>query len=1017
MSPFYKNTNSRFSFAAGIKICIVQLLLVGFISVPGTGQNYTVNSNADTHAANASSSAVDGSGNITLRSAMEASTQIAGTHIITIPASITSITLSLGQITAGNAATGNNISVVGGGKSVLTINQTTAKRIFNTGSGAIIFSLSDMTLKYTGSADTVGGSGGAIHAGGAGASTTLTNVAINNFTIQVGNGGALSASAAASHNLTLTNCDFNNNKCGGSGGAVCYIGNGICSVTNCKFTNNKTIVLGINSGGDGGALSTSGSGSGGTYSVSGCTFINNSALNATAHGGAIMNTNGALTVVYCRFVGNSAPLATNGNSIAQTGGTSVNSIISNNNWWGANAPGSNDNNVLAAGGNISISKWLQLKLTASSASICPNDSSIITAGFLSNSASEVIAAANLNALNGVPVSFVNPVSGSFSNVQTTIQPSGTATATYLSGSSSPGSVFINGVVDNVSSADLVSRTTVTIGAYTNGGDTTASACNSFTWHHGIVYYHSGDKYDTIPNPNGCGTIITLHLTINSVPNTYSKTDAGCFGSATGSASITPTGGVGPYTYRLGTTGPINSATGAFSNLKAGSYRLYVQDATGCIGVAGPVVVSQSPKVNATITPTPVSGCFGNSNGVLTISNPVGTSPFMYKLGGGGVFTSFTPPVDITGLKAGNYIVYIQDADGCSGSTGSTTVSQPLKVTASKTITNASCYNASDGKITISNPVGVSPFLYKFGSNGVFTAMTAPVDYTGLKAGNYSVYIQDANGCEGVVSCTVGHPLKVAATLAGTNLSCYGSADGKINISNVVGVSPYQYKFGTGGTYASFTPPFDVTGLTAGNYGVYIQDANGCVGAAGVVALTQPAAVPVSFTKTDITCGSLGSLTLSSSGNPTATFKINPGSSIYTSQSTYTNLVAGTYYGYAKDASGCAGRAGPIVFAPATGCATFANASRGVIETGNTVSTLQVSLSPNPSINQFMLIAHSSSAQSVTIRVMDAVGRSVYKAKGQVGQSFRFGDQLSNGLYLVEVRQGDEVRTVKAVKGR
>ena len=906
MLPFYKKTNSRFSFAAGIHFCIVQFLLVFLGTLPLMAQNFIVTAANDTHASNPSVSATDGSGNITLRSAMEASKLIAGTHTITIPSNITTIILSLGEITAGNAASGNNISVVGAGKSVLNIYQSNGARIFSTGTGAITFSVSDMTLNCTGGG-TLGGSGGAIRAGGTGANTTLTNVGFKNFTIQQGSGGAVAAIAAAAHNLTITNCDFINNKCGGAGGAVIYIGNGICNITNCKFNNNKTGPLGNNTGGDGGAISTGGSVSGGanggTYSVTGCTFTNNSVLNATAHGGAIMNTNGLLTVAFCRFLGNSAPLATNGNSIAQTGGTSVNTIISNNNWWGANAPVANDNVVLAAGGNISISKWLQLKLTASSASICPNDSSIITAGFLSNSASEVIAAANLNALIGLPVSFVNPVSGSFSNVQTTIQPSGTATATFLSGSSSPGPVFINGVVDNVSVADLVSRTTVTIGAYTNGGDTTASACNSFTWHHGIVYYHSGDKYDTIPNPNGCAKIITLHLTINTVPNTYTETDAGCFGSATGSATITPTGGLSPYTYRLGTSGPISSATGTFTNLKAGSYRLYVQDATGCIGVAGPVVVSQSPKVNATITPTPVSGCFGNSNGALTISDPIGTAPFMYKLGSAGVFTSFTPPFDITGLKAGNYIVYLQDANGCSGSTGSTNVSQPLQVTATKTITNVSCYNASDGKITISNPVGVYPFLYKFGSNGVFTSLTAPIDYTGLKAGNYAVYIQDANGCQGVVSCTVGHPLKVAATLAGTNLSCYGSADGKINISNVVGVSPYQYKLGTGGTYNSFAPPYDVTGLTAGSYGVYIQDANGCVGAVGVVPLTQPAAVPVSYTKTDITCGAPGSLTLSSSGNPTATFKINPGSSIYTSQSTYTNLAAGTYYGYAKDASG------------------------------------------------------------------------------------------------------------------
>ena len=487
---------------------------------------------------------------------------------------------------------------------------------------------------------------------------------------------------------------------------------------------------------------------------------------------------------------------------------------------------------------------------------------------------------------------------------------------------------------NAAGCDSAATLNLTVKSPTTS-DTTASVCNSFTWH-GVTYYNTGDKIYTTTNAAGCDSTRTLHLTIVTIANTFAKTDVGCYGSATGSIQIqvASSGYVGtpPYTYRLGTTGLINSTTNIFNNLKAGSYRLYVQDAVGCIGVAGPVIVSQ-----------------------------------------------------------------------------------PAQVTATKTITNVSCYGASDGKITISNPVGVSPFLYKFGSSGVFTAMTAPINYTGLKAGNYSVYIQDANGCSGVVSCTVGSPLKISATLAGTNLSCYGSADGKINISNVVGVSPYKYKLGTAGTLISFTPPYNVTTLAAGSYGVYIQDATGCVGAVGVVALTQPAAVPVSFIKTDITCNALGSLTLSSAGNPAAKFKINPGSSIYKTQSTYSSLAAGTYYGYAKDANGCAGRVGPIVLSPATGCFTFARMA--TTNADNAKQSFEVSLSPNPSRSTFALRVHSAKNGAVQIRLMDVNGKVVYTAKGLPEQAFTFGNELSNGLYMVEVRQGNEVKTVKALKIR
>lgn len=382
-------------------------------------------------------------------------------------------------------------------------------------------------------------------------------------------------------------------------------------------------------------------------------------------------------------------------------------------------------------------------------------------------------------------------------------------------------------------------------------DTTASVCNSFTWH-GVTYYHTGDKIFKTTNVGGCDSTITLHLTISVIATTFSKTNTGCFGSANGSITINATSGIPPFTYRIGTVGLINSPTNTFNNLKAGSYRAYAQDATGCIGVAAPIVISQSTKVSATVTQTAVTGCNGSANGKLTISNPVGISPFKYKLGSNGTLTSFTPPYTISGLKSGNYIVYIQDASSCSNSTGTTNVS-------------------------------------------------------------------------------------------------------------------------------------------------------------------QPPAVAVNYIKTDITCAVLtGTLNLSSPGNTNATFRIRPGSSTYTAQNVYSGLAAGTYYCYAKDTNGCAGRAGPIVFTTISGCKDMVakNALSGNDESSK---TLEVSLWPNPSSSQFRLVAHGGNGQAVSIRVIDVNGRSVYEVKGQPEQSFMFGNQLSKGLYMVEVRQGNEMKTVKALK--
>ncbi len=79
------------------------------------------------------------------------------------------------------------------------------------------------------------------------------------------------------------------------------------------------------------------------------------------------------------------------------------------------------------------------------------------------------------------------------------------------------------------------------------------------------------------------------------------------------------------------------------------------------------------------------------------------------------------------------------------------------------------------------------------------------------------------------------------------------------------------------------------------------------------------------------------------------------------------------------------------------------------------STLQVSIFPNPTGNVFNVQVKAPKHESINIRVLDVNGKTAYAAKGMPGQVFHFGEQLKAGTYLVEVRQGEEVKTVKAVK--
>ncbi len=79
------------------------------------------------------------------------------------------------------------------------------------------------------------------------------------------------------------------------------------------------------------------------------------------------------------------------------------------------------------------------------------------------------------------------------------------------------------------------------------------------------------------------------------------------------------------------------------------------------------------------------------------------------------------------------------------------------------------------------------------------------------------------------------------------------------------------------------------------------------------------------------------------------------------------------------------------------------------------STFSVTVQPNPSKNNFNMLVHGTGNELVQIRITDANGRVVGQLKYKADQSFTFGSGWAPGVYLIEAKQGDERRSVKAVK--
>lgn len=325
-----------------------------------------------------------------------------------------------------------------------------------------------------------------------------------------------------------------------------------------------------------------------------------------------------------------------------------------------------------------------------------------------------------------------------------------------------------------------------------------------------------------------------------IPQTSNMTLTSTFQDATcnscnGTATVTPNGGVPPYTYSWNSV-PIQTTQTA-TGLCAGTYIVSVADATGCASGSDTIVINTIGGVGVTSTGAPVL-CFGGSTGSATASPVNGQSPYTYSWSTTPVQTGQTA----TGLSAGTYTVLITDAQGCTD-TSIITISQPPQLTASTSLVNdALCNGSSDGSVSATGAGGTGSFTYSWNTIPAQTTQTA----TGLSAGTYMVTVTDANGCTATQTIQVNEPTPVVTSLVVDSVNC-GQNDGQIAITASGGTGPYTYAWSTTPVQTGAT----ATGLTPATYTCVVTDANGCT--TSIVAnLQDPGAPQANFVPNPIT---------------------------------------------------------------------------------------------------------------------------------------------------------------------
>lgn len=348
---------------------------------------------------------------------------------------------------------------------------------------------------------------------------------------------------------------------------------------------------------------------------------------------------------------------------------------------------------------------------------------------------------------------------------------------------------------------------------TSHGDTTAVACNSFKWH-GTTYTASGTPTRTVSTFLGCDSVITLHLTINTLPdNTVTAASATTF-CAGGSVTFNAATG---NTYQWQANGiNISSATASSYTANAdGNYSVIITSTAGCRDTSAVQTVTVNAlSVNTVTASGATTFCQG---GNVTFSTATGNT-YQWQMNGSNI-TGATSN-SYTANASGNYAVIVTNTNSCSDTSAVQIVT--VNTLPSNTVTTSGTTTfCQGGDVTFSTATGNT---YQWQMNGSDITGATASSYTANANGNYAVIVTDANSCSdtsAVQMVTINTLPASTVTASGTTTFCQGA---DVTFSTASGNS-YQWQMNgsdiTGATASNYTAN------ASGSYAVIITDSNNC----------------------------------------------------------------------------------------------------------------------------------------------------------------------------------------------
>ncbi len=309
-------------------------------------------------------------------------------------------------------------------------------------------------------------------------------------------------------------------------------------------------------------------------------------------------------------------------------------------------------------------------------------------------------------------------------------------------------VSCNGRTDGSIDATIVGGTTPYTYLWNNGRtdqDIDNLAAGNYTLTVTDAQNHTGTKTIQLLQPDAMAVIPMANLYPGG-------THISKQGASDGTINTQIKGGTPPYIYGWSN----NSTKDNITNVIAGGYDVMVTDMNGCSAQAHKDLVEPPGLIISDLhSPEHLSfhvSCGKGNDGKIFLTVNGGIPPYSYKWSNG----AFTQNLD--NLVAGIYQVEVTDKNG-GKITGLIELHEPPTLTVNlqpnvySNSYNISCYACSNGSISSSVTSGVPSYSYLW-SNGATTQ-----NISNLTAGDYTLTVTDANGCQKLSISHLTQPAK------------------------------------------------------------------------------------------------------------------------------------------------------------------------------------------------------------------------------------------------------------------